>query len=163
MLAETSNVESKNIENNLPDAKPQIEDPDVLDEQLKKSNLPEETKSFLIERERLTTFSGPLPDPDSFAKYESILPGSAERILKMAEKEQSARHELNFYQAKKESRDSFAGIIVAAGLGIAGLVAGVLAAVLVPGVAGASVGAIFGVSGIGSIAVSVLNGTRHSK
>ena len=162
MLAETSNVESKDIENNLPDAKPQIEDPDVLDE-LKKSNLPEETKSFLIERERLTTFSGPLPDPDSFAKYESILPGSAERILKMAENEQNTRHELNFYQAKMESRDGFAGIIVAAGLGIAGLVAGVLVAVLVPGVAGASVGAIFGVRGVGSIAMSVLNGTRHSK
>lgn len=35
---------------------------------------------------------GPIPDPDTLARYESISPGFAERIMKMAELEQSQRH-----------------------------------------------------------------------
>lgn len=38
-------------------------------------------------------FSGPLPLPSSFREYDEILPGSAERILRMAEEEQAGRHE----------------------------------------------------------------------
>lgn len=34
------------------------------------------------------TFSGPLPTPEDFGKYNQILPGAADRILKMAEKQQ---------------------------------------------------------------------------
>lgn len=34
---------------------------------------------------------GPIPDPESFERYEKCLAGSADRILKMAEKEQDAR------------------------------------------------------------------------
>lgn len=37
-------------------------------------------------------FSGPLPPPDDLAKYDQIVPGAAERILQMAEKEQANRH-----------------------------------------------------------------------
>lgn len=36
-------------------------------------------------------YSGPVPDPESLAKYESISPGFADRLLKMAEKEQHER------------------------------------------------------------------------
>jgi len=37
-------------------------------------------------------FTGPLPHPEIMAGYERVLPGSAERILRMTEKEQDARH-----------------------------------------------------------------------
>src|SRR5690349_6225737 len=33
-------------------------------------------------------FAGPLPPPELFAEYDRVLPGSAERILAMAEREQ---------------------------------------------------------------------------
>lgn len=36
-------------------------------------------------------YSGPIPPPESLARYEEILPGSADRILKMAEKQQEHR------------------------------------------------------------------------
>ncbi|WP_373565396.1 DUF2335 domain-containing protein [Bradyrhizobium diazoefficiens] len=36
---------------------------------------------------------GPIPSPEQFGGYEQILPGSADRILKMAEKEQDHRHD----------------------------------------------------------------------
>ncbi|WP_156358365.1 DUF2335 domain-containing protein [Sphingobium sp. Leaf26] len=36
--------------------------------------------------------SGPLPAPETYAQYEAVHAGAAERILKMAEKEQDHRH-----------------------------------------------------------------------
>jgi uncharacterized membrane protein len=36
-------------------------------------------------------FSGPIPPPDTLAQYDGIVPGAAERILKMAENEAAAR------------------------------------------------------------------------
>jgi uncharacterized membrane protein len=40
---------------------------------------------------RAQTFSGPLPPPDLLDAYERTMPGLADRIVKMAEKEQSER------------------------------------------------------------------------
>ena len=37
-------------------------------------------------------YSGPLPEPEALAKYDQIVPGAAERILTMAEKEMQHRH-----------------------------------------------------------------------
>lgn len=39
-------------------------------------------------------YSGPLPVPEHFARYEKVLPGAAERILRMAEMEQQKRNDL---------------------------------------------------------------------
>ncbi|GHT15760.1 hypothetical protein AGMMS4956_16450 [Bacteroidia bacterium] len=39
--------------------------------------------------------SGPIPAPDVLAKYDVIIPGAAERILRMAEKEAAVRHSNN--------------------------------------------------------------------
>jgi len=41
----------------------------------------------VIEFQSTSEFSGPLPPPASFAHYENILPGSAERIFRMTEKQ----------------------------------------------------------------------------
>lgn len=43
---------------------------------------------------RESMFSGPIPPPEQFGQYETILPGSADRILKMAEKQQDHRMEI---------------------------------------------------------------------
>ncbi len=59
------------------------------------SSLPKEKREiirsaiFAMVEER--HFSGPLPPPEDFAKYEEYLPGSADRILKMAEKQSDHR------------------------------------------------------------------------
>lgn len=37
-------------------------------------------------------YRGPLPPPEFFSKYDSVVPGAADRILAMAEKEQGHRH-----------------------------------------------------------------------
>lgn len=58
----------------------------------------EEHKVFRAEITEIKTFlqhfSGPLPPPDAFAKYEQILKGAADRILTMAEKQQENRQEM---------------------------------------------------------------------
>lgn len=40
------------------------------------------------------SFSGPLPPPEILAKYNQVLPGSAERIMAMAEEQQRHREHL---------------------------------------------------------------------
>ena len=39
-----------------------------------------------------TSYSGPLPQPDDLARYDEILPGAANRIVTMAERQMTHRH-----------------------------------------------------------------------
>ena len=59
------------------------------------SKLPDEKKLELLrvlKHSRIeTTFPGPLPAPNDFRKYNEVLPGAADRILAMAEREQTIR------------------------------------------------------------------------
>jgi uncharacterized membrane protein len=62
---------------------PQAIPPEVLEK------LPEGTRTANIQA---ASFSGPLPPPALFGEYDNVLPGSAERILRMTEREQEQRH-----------------------------------------------------------------------
>ncbi len=42
----------------------------------------------------VSRYSGPLPPPENLAKYEQILPGSADRIIRMAEQQAMHRQHL---------------------------------------------------------------------
>ena len=44
-----------------------------------------------LEIHRVETYSGPLPTPADFENYNRVVPGAAERILGMAEREQQIR------------------------------------------------------------------------
>ena len=46
-------------------------------------------EALMIMRSEL--YSGPIPPPEALARYEEIQPGAADRILKMAEKQQEHR------------------------------------------------------------------------
>lgn len=54
--------------------------------------LPEDEKRKEITA-TVSIFSGPLPTPEAFARYNEVQPDAADRILGMAEKEQEIRHE----------------------------------------------------------------------
>ena len=67
-----------------------------------------EFRQFIMQRR-----SGPLPTPEEFDEYNKVLPGAADRILKMAE-------DLTSYESKKltedskiKSRNSLLGLIFA--------------------------------------------------
>lgn len=65
---------------------------------------------------RSEMYSGPIPPPDALAQYEKIQPGAADRILKMAEKQQEHRMALETKaiggQVDQSKRGQIFGFIV---------------------------------------------------
>jgi uncharacterized membrane protein len=57
----------------------------------------------------MATYSGPLPPAADFERYNAALPGAAERILAMAEKEAAHRHDAEDSLVKEEVRASKTG------------------------------------------------------
>lgn len=55
-------------------------------------------------QQEIVRYSGPLPDAESFRKYEQVLPGAADRILTMSEKEQDKDIDRGKQQIKLESK-----------------------------------------------------------
>ena len=69
---------------------------------------------YAIER----SYSGPLPPPEDFAKYEQNLPGSMDRILKLTEKQVEHRIELENSEAKLDIRGQIIGAALVALFGV---------------------------------------------
>jgi len=57
-------------------------------------------------------FSGPLPPPDELAKYNNALPDGAERIMTMAERQQSHRINMESKVINGDSARSTLGLIL---------------------------------------------------
>lgn len=72
---------------NPPEEKPAAPPPN-LPSQAVLDALPESVRTAVVEA---ASFSGPIPPPSMYGEYDRVLPGSAERILSMAEKEQGHR------------------------------------------------------------------------
>lgn len=107
-------------------------------------------------------FSGPIPPPNILGGYEDICSGAADRIIKMAENEQSHRHTVDSKMISTESRDSLLGIISALVIALAALGAGVTVLLLSDNSTAQLAGGVLGVSGIGSIVGVFLKGTTNS-
>lgn len=69
-------------------------------------NRPAKMVAARLEQHVSVQYSGPLPDPQTFAGYESITPGAGERILGMAEREQAHRHSVEKLLAEASARDT---------------------------------------------------------
>ena len=71
-----------------------------------------------------TSFSGPLPPPEDLHGYESVLPGLADRVVKMAENQSAHRQRLEsrviWFDGVRSSLGLVFGLIIA----LAGIVAG---------------------------------------
>ncbi len=84
-------------------------------------------------------FSGPLPSPDALFGYDRALPGTADRIIRLAESEASHRHALERQMVNIHGRNSMFGIVAAFVLGLSAIVGGVYAVVHGAGMTGAGV------------------------
>ena len=78
------------------DARPEAQQASDTDRDLAQlvASLPDDKKIELhrfLEVSIETTFSGPLPSPEDLKKYNEVLPGAADRIVALAEKEQQIR------------------------------------------------------------------------
>jgi len=63
---------------------------------------------------KMETFQGPIPPPAVLEAYERLVPGAAERILGLTERQASHRQDIEKIVIKAGARDSLYGIIVAA-------------------------------------------------
>ena len=79
------------------------------------------TSSVVTQTHKSVSFSGPLPVPAYLAQYEEILPGSAERILKMAEEQSDHRRSLETKVINSGVSDSKKGLWFGFLIGIGGL------------------------------------------
>ncbi len=98
----------------------------------------------------------------SFAGYEEALPGAADRILKMAEKQAEHRQYVEKKMVDTESRDSFLGIISALAIALFIIIAGTTVIVAVPGIHATVAGLIIDLTGIATVIGTFLKGTGNS-
>lgn len=136
-----------------------------LEPLLKGTSLPKDTKNKIVMTvtrtvERYEAFQGPIPPPSHLAGYEGILPGSANRIINMAEKEQVHRQGLESkvlkWSAFGEVFGQISGVLVSFGL-IAGAVYCAYIGATVVGVT------LVGATGVGIVSILVTRGNRSGE
>jgi uncharacterized membrane protein len=106
-----------------------------------------------------TMRSGPLPEAQEYERYESTLPGAAERLMKMAETQSLHRQELEKAVIRSNIRDSLLGIVCGFCICVVTIVCGTIA--ILNGHDWP--GALLGGSGIVGLASVFVYGTRSSK
>ncbi|MGH4022041.1 MAG: DUF2335 domain-containing protein [Pseudonocardiaceae bacterium] len=60
---------------------------ELVEDEAERRTVKDSAEDDLIGVEHYSRFSGPLPHPNLFARYDEVLPGSAERIFRMTEKQ----------------------------------------------------------------------------
>jgi len=84
----------------------------------------------LVNYRKAELYAGPLPHPDTLAKFEQILPGSADRILKQAEAQTEHRIELEKKVVSADIIKSYMGLIFGFLIGMVGILGGIYLATL---------------------------------
>lgn len=96
-----------------PDETPEQPNADALPKRT--SNAEQEGASVVIQEEQ-SLFAGPLPHPRLYREYDEIRPGAAERILRMAEKEQDSLHRDRRSRRRADAFRTFGAILVSLSL-----------------------------------------------
>jgi len=104
---------------------PKASDPKVIFNQL-----PPDQQQQLIFSFMMQSHSGPIPDPETLARYNQIIPNGADRIMKMAEDQSQHRISLEAQVIPAQLKQSGRGQIFALVIGLASLVALVICAFL---------------------------------
>ena len=123
----------------------------------------EEVKQVVSQVIREIEFSGPIPPPNIISGYEKILPGAADRILTMAEKQSDHRQQMEKKMIEAEARDGLLGILSGFALGMGCVIAAIVMAIVYPKSAGVISGAVLGSAGVASIAGTAIKSTRRKK
>jgi uncharacterized membrane protein len=104
-------------------------------------------------------YAGPLPHPDTLKKFEEILPGPADRILKQAENQTQHRIEMESKVINADIRKSYIGLVFGFLIGILGIGGGIYLATL-----GFNIfGPVLSSGTLVSIIVAFIYGTKSRK
>jgi uncharacterized membrane protein len=104
--------------------------PAPLREALKQPGVPPEVLQMTVAA-FAASYSGPLPPAEQIRAYEDVLPGSADRILRMAERQQEHRQELESVTVREAANRSWWGLrlgftitVLVVAVGAAGILTG---------------------------------------
>ncbi|MDE2815273.1 MAG: DUF2335 domain-containing protein [Chloroflexota bacterium] len=75
---------------------------------------------------RASSWSGPLPSPRSLREFEEIVPGSADRLITMVEKQGNHRMEIEKRVVDGESRRAWVELAARHGITLVGIIASIL-------------------------------------
>jgi uncharacterized membrane protein len=81
-----------------------------LEEELEQAS--EQVASFSFSETKFSATTSPIPDSGELSKLEEVIPGSAKRILRMAEKEQDARQRWMFFESRSSLVTTLASILM---------------------------------------------------
>lgn len=108
-----------NKENVVAKTEQESANPEVIQAEEIKAEL-DRIEQILIKKEE--SFSGPLPHPEHFKKYNQIVPGSANRLLKMTEDDLKHIHTIQNSQMSIEKIATIGGLIAGWTIAIIALV-----------------------------------------
>ncbi len=114
--------------------------------------------SFTLIQEK--SHSGPLPDAETLIQYDSVIPSGADRIMKMAEKQQSHRISIESNVVLSQSSQSKLGQVFGLIIGLAGIGCGTYLASIGQDVVG---GIIAGGTVVSLVSVFVLGKKAQRK
>ena len=103
-----------------------------------------------------SSFSGPLPHPDILRSFDEVVPGSAERIIKMAEEQSSHRRNLENMVIDSDIKRSKWGQVLGFILSLIGLVVAGFVSVYGNPIAGS----VIGVGTLGSLVGIFMYGSK---
>jgi uncharacterized membrane protein len=89
------------------------------------SNKPEKFKQEVIQSVKAELYAGPLPHPDILEKFEKVVPGSADRIIKQAERQTEHRISIESKVIQSDITNSRIGLIFGFILGLVGVLGGI--------------------------------------
>ncbi|CUX82854.1 DUF2335 domain-containing protein [Roseibaca calidilacus] len=93
-------------------AEPQGDDVDLSEVNSLETEEADEIRSIV----QSAMYAGPLPPPQMLHQYEAVLPGMADRIMSMAEKEQAIRSRDNGWLVFNDFARVFGSVVVSLGL-----------------------------------------------
>ncbi|MFA7448737.1 MAG: DUF2335 domain-containing protein [Weeksellaceae bacterium] len=152
--SETKKAELITLEHELKAANPKIFD----GINTKKKNEILKSVSYALIQEK--SHSGPLPDAESLIQYNSVIPDGADRIMKMAEKQQDHRIRIETKLVSSQSKQSFLGQLFGLIIGLFGIGCGTFLAYSGETTVG---GIIAGGTVVSLVSVFVIGKRRQSK
>lgn len=117
------------------------------------SKLPEDIRPEVQTLIREFSFSGPIPPPQFLERYEKILPGSADRIVTMAENEQENAKEVGRFVLSNDRFRIGGSILVSLALIVGACFCAYLGQPLL--------GGVLGVSGIVPVFIRIIESLRR--
>ena len=96
--------------------------------QLPAPQLPDDTRRVLLEIKAslIAEFLGPFPSPDTLARFEQIVPGSAARIISMAESQTAHRQGLERTVIDGDGQRAWYGLWFGFTIGMSGVIGSVI-------------------------------------